>query len=268
MTYGMSNKQKAYLKTIPIECLSRGEYQPRMHFDQTALKELANSMQAQGLIEPLVVRPLTSVTFEIIAGERRWRAAQMIGLETLPCLVNNYSDEQAVAVSLIENIQREDLNIIEEATGYERLIKEFYFQHDDIGKMVGKSRSYITNTLRLLKLDEVVQQALIENKLSMGQSKVLVGLDKTTQQRLMQKIIQHDWSARRVESEVKKLKDTHSPLQKDRDVERLQQLITEQVGSVAEIETHQNQGGWLKIKFYNNETLAGLLDKIGVKYDS
>lgn len=258
---------KAELKTLSIECLKRGEYQPRVHFEDQALRELANSIQEQGLIEPIVVRPNTATTYEIIAGERRWRAAQLAGMDSLPCLINNYSDEQAAAVSLIENIQREDLNSIEEANGYNRLIKEFFFQHDDIAKMVGKSRSYITNTLRLLTLDEKVKQALIEKRLTMGHTKILVGLDNHIQQELMHKILKNDWSARRVESEVKKIKQVMLSPRKDRDVERLQQLIAEQLGTKAEIESDVNDGGWLKVKFYNNDTLAGLLERLGVKYD-
>ncbi len=258
---------KSEFKTLAIESLSRGEYQPRVHFEADALKELANSIQEQGLIEPIVVRPVTATTYEIIAGERRWRAAQLIGMGELPCLINNYTDEQAIAVSLIENIQREDLNIIEEANGYHRLIKEFYFHHDDVAKMIGKSRSYISNTLRLLSLDEQLKQALIEKQLTMGHAKMLVGLEKAAQRELMQKIIKHDWSARRVESEVKKIKTNISLPKKDRDVERLQQLISDQLGASTEIETDAKDGGWLKVKFYNNDTLAGLLDKMGVKYE-
>ena len=244
---------KSELKKLPLDLLSRGEYQPRLHFDQASLKELADSIKEQGLIEPIVVRPLTSSTFEIIAGERRWRAAQLIGLSEVSCLINDYTDEQAVAVSLIENIQREDLNVIEEAKGYHRLIKEFYFHHDDVAKMIGKSRSHITNILRLLQLDEQLKQALIDKVITMGHAK--------------QKIIKNDWSARRVESEVKKIKNKLMSPQKDRDVERLVQLIGEQLGTTTEIEPDLKDGGWLKVKFYNNDTLAGLLDKMGVKYD-
>lgn len=258
---------KAELKQLPVDCLSRGEFQPRVHFDPVALRELSDSIKSQGLIEPIVVRPLTSSSYEIIAGERRWRAAQLAGLDSLPCLINHYSDEQALAVTLIENIQREDLNVIEEAKGYQRLITEFFFQHDDIAKMVGKSRSHITNIIRLLNLERPLQQALIDSQLTMGQAKMLVGLGKQLQLNLLEKIIKHDWSARKVEREVKKLKASASSPNRDRDVERLQTLISEQVGAKAEIEPDQQDGGWLKIKFYDNDTLAGLLEKMGVKYD-
>jgi len=258
---------KSELKKLPIDLLKRGEYQPRQHFDPEALQELAESIKEQGLIEPIVVRPLTATTYEIIAGERRWRAAQLIGLSDVNCLINDYTDEQAIAVSLIENIQREDLNVIEEAKGYHRLIKEFYFQHDDVAKMVGKSRSHVTNILRLLQLDEQLKQALVDKVITMGHAKVLVGLEANIQREQLQKIIKYDWSARRVENEVKRLKKQMLSPKKDRDVERLVQLIGHQLGTSAEIEPDANDGGWLKIKFYNNDTLAGLLDKMGIQYE-
>lgn len=260
---------KAELKSLPIEQLSRGMYQPRIHFDAEALDELAASIKAQGLIEPLVVRPLSTDKYEIIAGERRWRAAQRAGLSTVPCLINHYSDEQALAVTLIENIQREDLNVIEEASGYQRLINEFAFHHEDIARMVGKSRSHITNMLRLLQLDERVQNALCQKQLSMGHAKVMVGLSNELQRSLLQKILQQDWSARRVEKEIKKLKEKPMSPRADRDVLRLQQLIAEHVGAKAEIDNDlASEGGWLKLKFYDNDTLAGLLERLGVNYDS
>jgi ParB family chromosome partitioning protein len=264
----MSNKiSKAELKQLPIDCLVRGEYQPRVNFEPGALKELADSIKAQGLIEPIVVRPLNSKQYEIIAGERRWRASQLVGIEYLPCLINHYTDEQALAVTLIENIQREDLNVIEEAKGYHRLIDEFYFQHDDIAKMIGKSRSHVTNTLRLLNLEPAVQQALVDKTLSMGQAKMLVGLSTGLQLSLFEKIIKYDWSARKVEREVKKLKSLAVSPKRDRDVERLQNLISEQIGSQTEIEQDNSDGGWLKIKFYDNDTLAGVLERMGIKYE-
>ena len=259
--------KKSDFKNLPIDCLVRGEYQPRDYFEPKALQELADSIVAQGLIEPIVVRPISPSNYEIIAGERRWRAAQLAGINDVPCLINNYSDDQAVAVTLIENIQREDLNIIEEANGYNRLISEFLFQHEDVAKMVGKSRSYITNTLRLLSLEENLKQALIEKKILMGHAKMLVGLDIHHQLDILDKIIKNDWSARRVEREVKKIKNNFSLEKSDRDVERLQTIISDQLGAQTQIDADKNDGGWLKIKFYNNDTLAGLLDKIGIKYD-
>jgi ParB family chromosome partitioning protein len=259
---------KPELKELPISLLQRGVYQPRDQFDLEALKELAESIKAQGLIEPIVVRPVNAERYEIIAGERRMRAAKMADLVVVPCLINHYSDEQALAVTLIENIQRQDLTIIEQSRGYQRLIDEFSFAHEDIAKMVGKSRSHITNTLRLLQLDSALQKALDERALSMGHAKVLVGLSKATQRDLMHKVIKHEWSARRLEKEVQKIKKTvHSP-KPDRDVSRLEALVSEACGSPVEIEQGDDSGGWLKIKFYDNDTLAGVLDKLKVDYGS
>jgi ParB family chromosome partitioning protein len=262
----MPIKKNAQLKIIPVEQLKRGEYQPRVYFDDVALKELASSIKSQGLIEPLVVRP-DGASYEIIAGERRWRAAQLAELHDVPCLINEYTDEQVMAVTLIENIQREDLNPIEEAHGYQRLSKEFYFSHDDIAKMVGKSRTHITNTLRLLSLSDRIQEAIIEKTITMGHGKMLVGLTNEQQMSLLQKIIKNEWSARKVEQAVRQLKQAPLSMRKDRDVERLESLIAERCGAKAEIEQDGGAGGWLKIKFFDNDTLAGLLDKMGVKYD-
>lgn len=257
---------KSELAFLPIDALVRGCYQPRIHFAKQALHELASSIKAQGLIEPLVVRPINSKQYEIIAGERRFRAAQLAGLVELPCLINQYSDQQALAVTLIENIQREDLNVIEEAKGFKRLIDEFAFYHEDIAKMVGKSRSHITNTLRLLQLEGPLQQALIDKTITMGHAKVLVALSSNEQCYFCDQIIKQDWSARRLEKEVRKVKSKALSPSKDRDVKRLESLVSETIATEVEIET-QGDGGWLKLKFFNNDTLASVLDRLGVKYE-
>lgn len=257
---------KPELKELPISILQRGVYQPRDQFDLEALKELSDSIKAQGLIEPIVVRPVSSSHYEIIAGERRMRAAKMAGLAVVPCLINHYSDEQALAVTLIENIQRQDLTVIEQSRGYQRLIDEFAFAHEDIAKMVGKSRSHITNTLRLLQLDSSLQKALEERSLTMGHAKVLVGLSQAQQRDFMQKVIKHEWSARKLEKEVQKIKKNERSHKRDRDVSRLEELVSEACGSPVEIEQGEDSGGWLKIKFYDNDTLAGVLDRLKVDY--
>ena len=258
---------KPVLQDILISELERGIYQPREQFDITALKELAESIQSQGLIEPVVVRPISANRYEIIAGERRTRAAKIAGLVKVPCLINQYNDEQALAVTLIENIQRQDLTVIEQAQGYQRLIDEFAFGHDDIAKMVGKSRSHITNTLRLLQLDKAVQKALNERALTMGHAKVLVGLESLAQVRLMKLTIDKGWSARRLEREVQKIKKAVPSQRRDRDVARLEALVSDACGTTVEIEQDNQDGGWLKIKFFDNDTLAGVLDKLNVEYD-
>ncbi|KTC87868.1 MULTISPECIES: ParB/RepB/Spo0J family partition protein [Legionella] len=261
---------KTEFKSIPIEWLQPGRYQPRVNFEANALQELAQSIATQGLIEPLVVRELAKERYEIIAGERRWRAAMLISLAELPCLIGNYSDEQAAAVTLIENIQRQNLNLIEEATGYRRLLDEFHFHQEEIAHLVGKSRSHIANILRLLTLCESVQQRLRNEQLSLGHARMLVGLHPSQQRLLAEQIEQNEWSVRQLEKKVKELK-TNDPLKadarKDRDIERLQIKLAEQIGAPVQIINDNREGGWLQVKFFDNDTLAGLLERMGLRYD-
>lgn len=255
-------------KSIPIDCLQRGQYQPRTWFDEDALKELSQSILAQGLIEPLVVRQQTESTYEIIAGERRWRASMMAGLSEVPCLISDYTDEQAAAVTLIENIQRQDLSLLEEANGYQRLLSEFHFSQADIAALVGKSRSHIANLLRLLTLCPSVQNSIHRGQLSLGHARMLVGLDDALQKKLAQQVIDQHWSVRKLEDEVRSAKCVTPPaIPSDRDVARLERLLAEQIGAPVQLLQESDQGGWLKIKFYNNDTLAGLLDRMGLSYD-
>ena len=261
-------KTPTILKSIPIDCLHRGQYQPRTRFDEDSLKELAQSILAQGLIEPLVVRQQTESTYEIIAGERRWRASMMAGLAEVPCLISEYSDEQAAAVTLIENIQRQDLSLLEEANGYQRLLSEFHFSQVEIAALVGKSRSHIANLLRLLTLCPSVQENIHCNQLSLGHARMLVGLDDTLQKKLAQRVIEHHWSVRKLEDEVRAAKSPMpSSMPSDRDIARLEMKLAEQMGAPVQLIADSSQGGWLKIKFYNNDTLAGLLDRMGLSYD-
>ncbi|MDI9818498.1 MULTISPECIES: ParB/RepB/Spo0J family partition protein [unclassified Legionella] len=261
---------KTLFKLLPIEWLKPGRYQPRKYFEQSALQELADSIASQGLIEPLVVRKTAQERYEIIAGERRWRAAAMTGLAEVPCLIGDYTDEQAAAVTLIENIQRQDLNLIEEATGYRRLCDEFHFQQDEIAILVGKSRSHIANILRLLTLCEPLQERLRIGQLSLGHARLLVGLPARQQLLLADEIEKNDWSVRYVEKKIREIKVSEQQLlnpQADRDIERLQRKISEQVGAPVQIVSTNGSGGWLQIKFFDNDTLAGLLERMGLGYD-
>jgi ParB family chromosome partitioning protein len=256
------------LKSIPIECLQRGQYQPRKRFDEQRLKELAQSILTQGLIEPLVVRQQTDNTYEIIAGERRWRAAMLAGLPEVPCLISEYDDEQAAAISLVENIQRENLSVIEEANGYQRLVSEFHFNQAEVATLMGKSRSHIANLLRLLTLCRFVQEKVHHSELSLGHARMLVGLEEHLQIKFARLVIDNHWSVRKLEEEVRVAKLPIEPLpQSDRDITRLETQIAEQIGTPVQILPDTAQGGWLKIKFYNNDTLAGLLDRMGLSYD-
>ncbi|WP_454782047.1 ParB/RepB/Spo0J family partition protein [Legionella sp. WA2022007384] len=256
---------------VPIENIQAGHYQPRQDFNDIALKELAQSIASQGLIEPLIVRPIAKQRYEIIAGERRWRAAKIAGLQTVPCLIGNYSDKQACALTLIENIQREDLNLIEEASAYRRLIDEFNYHQDEIATLVGKSRSHIANIIRLLSLSEQIKNLIRNKTLSLGHARVLVGLSPTQQEYLAQQTIEQEWSVRQLEQAVKTQKSKEgSPPQnakKDRDIERLQAILAEQVGAPVQIINDNGDGGWLQVKFFDNDTLAGLLERLGLRYD-
>lgn len=256
---------------IPIENLCAGQYQPRQDFDPVALHELAQSIASQGLIEPLLVRSIAKQRYEIIAGERRWRAAKLAGLVEVPCLLGEYSDKQACALTLIENIQRQDLNLIEEATGYRRLIDEFHYHQDEIATLVGKSRSHIANILRLLTLTETVKNLIRDKILSLGHARVLVGLSPEQQEFFVNQIIEEQWSVRQLEHAIKvyKTKESEVPKnpKKDRDIERLQIILAEQVGAPVQIVNDTDEGGWLKVKFFDNDTLAGLLERLGLRYD-
>lgn len=269
---------KAELRNIPIEYLKPGKYQTRRIFAQEALQELAESIKAEGLIQPIIVRPIDgdNKKYEIVAGERRWRAAQLVKLDMIPCLVNHYSDEQVAAITPIENVQREDLNPIEEALAYQHLIEEFNYIHEEVAIAVGKSRSKITNLLRLLNVDSRVQELLIIGEISEGHGKVIAGLPYNLQYKLAKKCAELKWSSRKLEHEVRKIsKSDHSSLaitsgnkKQDADICRLEELISCQLGSEAKFEIDTNKkSGWLKIRYFNNEILAGILDKLGIKYD-
>lgn len=255
---------------LAIENLQAGQYQPREDFNVEALRELASSISSQGLIEPLIVRSIAKARYEIIAGERRWRAAQLAGLKEVPCLIGEYTDKQACALSLIENIQRQDLNLIEEASGYRRLMDEFHYHQDEIATLVSKSRSHIANILRLLTLSEFVKNLIRDKVLSLGHARALVGLSPEEQQSFTEQIIEEQWSVRKLEQEIKnyKIRDSAHPknAKKDRDIERLEIILAEQVGAPVHI-INEDEGGWLKVKFFDNDTLAGLLERLGLSYD-
>lgn len=261
---------KTLFKHLPVHCLQRGHYQPRRAFDDDGLRELAQSIVTQGLIEPLVVRALDQEHYEIIAGERRWRAAMLAGLTEVPCVIGTYTDEQTAAITIIENIQRQALNLIEEAHGYQRLQMEFHFTQDEIATLVGKSRSHIANMLRLLTLCDAVQERLRANQLSLGHARMLVGLPPSQQNAFATRVQEEEWSVRKLEEEVRLSKQkTEAPLppETNPDISRLETQLSEQVGAPVNILTDNEQGGWLKIKFFDNDTLAGLLERMGLRYD-
>lgn len=258
-------KDKPELKTIAIDKLQRGRYQPRREFDAEKIEELAKSLISAGMIQPVVVRPITADSYEIVAGERRWRAAQAAGLDRIPCLINCYSDEQMAAVTTIENINRVDLNPVEEAEAYQRLIDEFDYLHEEVAAIVGKSRTKITNSLRLLKLDERVRQYLIQGNLSEGHGKVLAGLPAELQYQLATLTITHSWNVRQLEKEAKRIQEEKGEsIRKDPNISRLETALSNHIGCKVEID-YSNQKRLMKIDFHNLEILQGLLQKMGFK---
>ena len=259
-------QENAKLCYLAVDQLSRGRYQPRQDFDQNALEELAQSIKEQGIIEPIVVRPSNNNRYEIVAGERRWRAAQIARLDTVPCIVRNYTDEEAAEVSIIENIQREDLNPIEEARAYQQLLDNFNYIHEEVASAVGKSRSKITNALRLLRLDDQVKKLLVEKKLTEGHGKILAGLPVNEQIEYANKCVEKNWSVRKVEQVVKQ-RQFQSAIQASQDVDaaRLEKLASERLNSEVKLDNNiGTHSGWLKIKYYDYETLAGILKKMGI----
>ena len=262
------SKRRPTLQQIAIDLLVRGKYQPRQHFDQEKLQELADSIKSTGgLLQPIVVRPLSSGKYEIVAGERRWRAAQLAGLGDVSCLVYPYSDEQALQASIVENISRADLNPIEEAQAYQRMIDEFHYLQEEVAASVGKSRVAITNSLRLLKLDPRVQSLLIKGQLSEGHGKILASLEPHQQIALAEQCVQKGWNVRKMEMEAKKLQQTPTPDSpySDANLKRLEVALSEHIGNRVNIDYEERGGGYVRIRFNNVDELEGHFQRIGFK---
>jgi ParB family chromosome partitioning protein len=264
-------KSKPTLQSLGIDQLIRGKYQPRLHFDPVQLQELADSIKTTGgLLQPIVVRPLPNGKFEIVAGERRWRASQLAGMSEINCLVSQYTDEQALQASIIENINRADLNPIEEANAYQRLIDEFHYLHEEVAAAVGKSRTTITNALRLLKLDSRVQELLINGQLSEGHGKILAGVPLSQQFPLAELSIQKSWSVRKIELEAKKILQPATNNQgkySDANLKNLEHALSDHIGNQVQIDCEERGGGIVKIRFNNVDELEGHFERIGFKYE-
>lgn len=263
-------RRKSTLQQIGIDCLVRGKYQPRQQFDPVKLQELADSiLSTGGLLQPIVVRQLTDHKYEIVAGERRWRAAQLAGLSDLSCLVCTITDEQALQASIIENISRADLNPIEEALAYQRLIDEFDYLHEEVAASVGKSRTAITNSLRLLKLSPKVQHLLISGALSEGHGKILASLPIDQQVALAERSVSKGWNVRKIEIEAKKLQQRAEPQEgkyDDANIRHLEVALSEHIGNRVNIECEDRGGGYVRIRFNNIDELEGHFEKIGFNY--
>ena len=258
------------LRTLNVAQLQPGKYQPRSYMDDAALQTLADSIKSQGIMQPILVRPINSASaadkYEIIAGERRWRASQIAGIDTVPVLVREIADESALAMALIENIQRENLNPLEEAQGVRRLIDEFAMTHEKAAEAVGRSRTAVSNLLRLLTLTYAVQELLMQNKLDMGHARALIGLDAAQQIMMANRIVQQNLSVREVENLVKKIGaeiNTKShKITPNRDVLTLQNSLSEKIGAVVSISAKANGAGVLKISYGNLNQLDDIIAKM------
>jgi ParB family chromosome partitioning protein len=250
------------LKELPIDKIQRGEYQPRKNFDEEALQELANSISAQGVIQPIVVRREGS-HYELIAGERRWRAAQLAGLQSIPAVIKELDTKSAAAIALIENIQREDLNPLEESAALQRLIDDFDLTHMQVAEAVGRSRVAVSNLLRLLELAEPVKDLVNKSLLSMGHARALLALPQQDQADVARVVVNRGLSVRETEALVKKTLAPHPPKSDkpavDPDIQRLEQRISESLCSEVKIKTGNKGAGQLVIKFHNNDELDGIL---------
>jgi ParB family chromosome partitioning protein len=263
------------LRELPVDLLSRGRYQPRVDMREETLTELAESIRAQGVVQPIVVRPVPTTDgerrYEIVAGERRWRAAQLAGLDTIPALIRDIPDEAAVAVALIENIQRENLNPIEEARSLKRLVDDFGLTHEQAAEAVGRSRVAVSNLLRLLELPVPVREMLERRELDMGHARALLGV--AVPQLLLEvarRVIREGWSVRETESAVRRLaagsgsgkndarKRANAP---DPNVQRLETELGDTLGAAVSIE-HGPKGGRVVIRYHSLDELEGILAHI------
>ncbi|MBI2754476.1 MAG: ParB/RepB/Spo0J family partition protein [Betaproteobacteria bacterium] len=257
--------RKDALATLPVAAIDPGRYQPRTKMDDTALAELAASIRAQGVMQPVLVRPRDGGRYELIAGERRWRAAQLAGLGEIPALVREVPDEAALAMALIENIQREDLNPIEEAGGLQRLVDEFRMTHEQIADAIGRSRSATTNLLRLLKLPKPVQRMLAEGSLEMGHARALLALDGVRLVETAQRVAARGLSTRETEALVGRLLRGATRARKkttDRDVARLEEEVSARLGTTVEIHVGRKGRGKIVLHYSGFDHLEQLLKKL------
>lgn len=255
--------------SLPVTVLQAGKYQPRTRMDEGALAELADSIRTQGVMQAILVRPIGEGRYEIIAGERRFRAAQLAGLEEVPVMVRDVPDDRAAIMALIENLQREDLNALEEAQGVQRLIHEFGLTHEQAAQAVGRSRSATTNLLRLLNLAAPVQTMLLAGDLEMGHARALLAVDAAAQIQLANQIVARRLSVREAEKLVARLLEAgDAPLRRGRtqarDVTRLEEALSDQLGTEVKLKLGAKDKGQIMISFHGWEHLSSLLEKQGL----
>ncbi len=254
------------LKKLPVEFIQRGKYQPRRDMHPEALEELAASIRVQGVMQPIVVRPVSKDHYEIIAGERRWRACQLAGLQDIPVIIRDVPDEAAVAMALIENIQREDLNPIEEAIALQRLQKEFELTQQEVADAVGKSRTTITNLLRLMSLKEEVRRLLEHGDLEMGHARALLGLAENKQVSAASSVVSRGLSVRQTEALVRRLQQEHNNQNTEKkidpDIKRLEEQLSGKLGATVLIQHSAKGKGKLVFKYNSLDELDGILNHI------
>lgn len=271
-------QEQVSAQTLPVEYLQRGKYQPRKDIDPERLQELANSIKTQGIVQPIVVREIGYNRYEIIAGERRWRAGQLAGLADVPVIIKELDDRAALAISLIENIQREDLNPLEESEAFQRLIDEFGLTHQEIAEAVGKSRTTVTNLLRLNELEGRVKNLVGKRKLGMGHARALLSLPSEKQVTLAIKVAEEGLSVRVTEKLAQDIQKEKTEGQQtipvsapertiDRDTQRLQESMANFIGAKTIIKHKQNGQGVIVINYNNLEELDGIVSRFNVSED-
>ncbi len=257
------------LRNLPLDQIVPGPYQPRSVFDTERLQELAESIRQQGVIQPIVVRAKDNGDFELIAGERRWRAAKLAGIEHIPAILRKVPDEIAIAMALVENIQREDLNPIEEATALRRLVDEFQMTHQEAGDAVGRSRSAVSNLLRLLELSEEVRELVDARHLEMGHARALLTLEPSLQARAAREVVARGLSVRETEQLVRRLKNP--PIRKtktmDADIQRLQDHLAEKLCARVSLTHNAGGRGKMVIAYNSTDELEGILEHMGLAGD-
>ena len=256
-------EEKHHLQALPIEYMQRGKYQPRKDINPEKLQELADSIKSQGIIQPIVVRQIAFQKYEIIAGERRWRAAQLVGLSEVPVVIKEIDDRAAMAIALIENIQREDLNPLEEAESLKRLLDEFNMTHQLVAEAIGKSRTTVTNLLRLIELHPEVKKLLLSNQLEMGHARALLSVEGIKQVTLATKVVKEGLSVRAMERLVKESNEAPK-VQKikaiDNNTLRLQDDLTAKLGAKVVIDHKENGSGKLVITYSSLDELDGIIE--------
>ena len=259
----VAEEKKQHLQSLPIESMQRGKYQPRKDLNPEKLQELADSIKAQGIIQPIIVRKISFEKYEIVAGERRWRASQLAGLTQIPVVIKEIDDRTAMAMALIENIQREDLNPLEEAEALKRLLDEFEMTHQLIAEAIGKSRTTVTNLLRLMDLHPDVKKLLLSNHLEMGHARALLSLEGSKQVSLANKVIKEGLTVRATERLVK---ESHADPKNqkikliDNDTVKLQDELTGKLGAKVTIDHKENGSGKLVITYTSLDELDGIIE--------